>query len=144
MTTDEIRALIAKKISGQGSAIDVGNGLEPILNALCDAVENIPSLPPSLANIKTFTGVSDEPKEITIEDFRELTPILDVDGTLYVMSTVDSIIIRDLQPTPSAYFFYINCLEYDDVPAIFTASYLLVYNVREHGNDKFYIVKGEY
>ena len=39
MTTDEIRALIAKKISGQGSAIDVGNGLEPILNALCDLID---------------------------------------------------------------------------------------------------------
>ena len=57
MTTDEIRALIAKKISGQGSAIDVGNGLEPILNALCDAVDAVQAAAPKvLVSTKSFEG----------------------------------------------------------------------------------------
>ena len=43
MTTDEIRALIAQKIAGQGSAVDVGGGLPTILNAICDALDAIPA-----------------------------------------------------------------------------------------------------
>lgn len=40
MTPTEIRNLIAKKIEGQGSAIDIGNGLPAILNGLVELVEN--------------------------------------------------------------------------------------------------------
>lgn len=39
MDTSEIRALIAQKIAGQGSMVDVGGGLPAILNAICDAIE---------------------------------------------------------------------------------------------------------
>jgi hypothetical protein len=39
MTTQEIRDLIAKKIAGQGTQVDLGNGLPAILNGILDAVE---------------------------------------------------------------------------------------------------------
>lgn len=37
MTKEEIKALIAEKISGQGTAVDVGGALALILNELADA-----------------------------------------------------------------------------------------------------------
>lgn len=36
MDTNEIRALIAQKIAGQGSMVDVGGGLPAILNAIVE------------------------------------------------------------------------------------------------------------
>lgn len=39
MTPTEIRNLIAKKIAGQGTMVDVGNGLPAILNGLVELVE---------------------------------------------------------------------------------------------------------
>lgn len=38
MTTQEIRDLVAKKISGQGTMVDVGGGLPAILNGILDIV----------------------------------------------------------------------------------------------------------
>lgn len=43
MTIQEIRDLIAKKIAGQGTQVDVGGGLVAILNAICDKLATIPS-----------------------------------------------------------------------------------------------------
>lgn len=40
MTIQEIRDLIAKKIAGQGTQVDVGGGLPAILNAICDTLES--------------------------------------------------------------------------------------------------------
>lgn len=48
MTTDEIRALVAQKIAGQGSAVDVGSGLPTILNAICDALDTTPAPQPAI------------------------------------------------------------------------------------------------
>lgn len=45
MTTQEIKALIAEKIAGQGSMVDVGGGLPAILNALCDLIPQVPDIP---------------------------------------------------------------------------------------------------
>lgn len=39
MTIQEIRDLIAKKITGQGTQVDLGNGLPAIFNGILDAVE---------------------------------------------------------------------------------------------------------
>lgn len=44
MTIQEIRDLIAKKISGQGTMVDVGGGLPAILNGILDLVAASPSL----------------------------------------------------------------------------------------------------
>ncbi len=43
-TIDEIKDLIAQKITGQGNQVDVGNGLTTILNGIVDAVKvNVPA-----------------------------------------------------------------------------------------------------
>lgn len=61
MTINEIRALIAQKIAGQGSMVDAGGGLPAILNALCDAIEAIPAPPAPYvlptASAETLGGV---------------------------------------------------------------------------------------
>lgn len=46
MTIREIRDLIAKKITGQGTQVDLGNGLPAILNGILDAVEGGSSAEP--------------------------------------------------------------------------------------------------
>lgn len=38
MTKDEIKALVAAKIAGQGSMVDVGGGLPTILNEIIDLI----------------------------------------------------------------------------------------------------------
>lgn len=38
MTKDEIKTLIAEKISGQGNQVDAGGALDAILNAIVDAI----------------------------------------------------------------------------------------------------------
>lgn len=38
MTTNEIKAIIAEKIAGQGNQVDIGNGLAEVLNALADSI----------------------------------------------------------------------------------------------------------
>lgn len=38
MTTEEIKAIIAEKIAGQGNQVDIGNGLVEVLNALADSI----------------------------------------------------------------------------------------------------------
>lgn len=39
MTTTEIKELVAAKLAGQGSAVDIGNALPSVINALCDLVD---------------------------------------------------------------------------------------------------------
>lgn len=65
MTTDEIRALIAKKISGQGTMVDVGGGLPAILNALLDKVEAAEAAAPKVLHC----GVSYS-SELSIQNVR--------------------------------------------------------------------------
>lgn len=43
MTPTEIRNLIAKKIEGQGTMVDIGNGLPVILNGILDMIADIPA-----------------------------------------------------------------------------------------------------
>lgn len=38
MNVNEIKAIIAEKIAGQGNQVDIGNGLVEVLNALADAI----------------------------------------------------------------------------------------------------------
>ena len=39
MTTQEIKALVAAKIAGQGNQVDLGNALSDIINSLCDLID---------------------------------------------------------------------------------------------------------
>ena len=91
MTTDEIRALIAKKISGQGSAIDVGNGLEPILNALCDALDAAQAAAPKVLNcgVAFSSGLSGE--DLTLTEVAELLNISEQEATQLVNGYYDKL-----------------------------------------------------
>lgn len=44
MTTQEIKALVAAKIAGQGNQVDLGNALSGIINSLCDALDAKPGI----------------------------------------------------------------------------------------------------
>lgn len=39
MNVNEIKAIIAEKIAGQGNQVDIGNGLVEVLNALAEGLE---------------------------------------------------------------------------------------------------------
>ena len=39
MTTQEIKALVAAKIAGQGNQVDLGNALSDIFDSLCDLID---------------------------------------------------------------------------------------------------------
>ena len=55
MTKEEIKALVAAKIAGQGSAVDAGGALAPILNAIVDIIPAGYELP--IATDETLGGV---------------------------------------------------------------------------------------
>lgn len=83
MTIQEIRDLIAKKIAGQGTQVDVGGGLAAILNGTLDAVGNF--LDSVLVINENLTqGVV----EISSQRFAELLHfgIVSYDGALYPVS----------------------------------------------------------
>ena len=67
MTIQEIRDLVAKKISGQGTQVDVGGGLATILNAICDALATIPDAPVTLEIASTAISFSNKTKAEAIE-----------------------------------------------------------------------------
>lgn len=45
MTTQEIKALVAAKIAGQGNQVDLGNALSDIFGSLCDLIDAAQQLP---------------------------------------------------------------------------------------------------
>lgn len=55
MTKEEIKALVAAKIAGQGSAVDAGGALAPILNAIVDIIPAGYELP--IATDETLGGI---------------------------------------------------------------------------------------
>lgn len=52
MTKEEIKALVAAKIAGQGTAVDAGGALAPILNAIVDLLAELP-----IASAETLGGI---------------------------------------------------------------------------------------
>lgn len=52
MTKQEIKDLIAAKIAGQGSAVDVGGALPVILNEILDAIPETPTVLPAYLEMK--------------------------------------------------------------------------------------------
>lgn len=58
MTTDEIKALVAKKLAGQGTNVDAASVLPTIINALCDAVDAAAALAPKIiTSNKPWEGI---------------------------------------------------------------------------------------
>lgn len=72
MTKDEIKTLIAEKISGQGNQVDIGGVLAEILNELVDAsapAYNVNDFIPEGAN---FGLIDDEKAEILLKNADKL------------------------------------------------------------------------
>lgn len=61
---EEIKALIAEKISGQGTAVDVGGALASILNALADAGGEEPIIAFGTVNGDGTFTITDRPEEL--------------------------------------------------------------------------------
>ncbi len=53
MNANEIKAIIAEKIAGQGNQVDIGNGLAEVLNAIVDIM---PSTTEIAREIRTLRG----------------------------------------------------------------------------------------
>lgn len=87
MTKDEIKTLIAEKISGQGNQVDIGGALADILNELADAsapVYNVNDFIPAGAN---FGLIDDEKAEILLKNADKLFCELHDSNMLFRCST---------------------------------------------------------
>lgn len=58
MTKEEIKALVAAKIAGQGSAIDAASVLPDILNGILDAIPEVAPVPTPAETLDALTLVS--------------------------------------------------------------------------------------
>lgn len=76
MTTAEIKALVAAKVAGQGTMLDVGNALPAILNALCDQID-------SLKATKAETQEVDDFEEFDTTTSYDEDDIVRYNGKLY-------------------------------------------------------------
>lgn len=56
MTKDEIKALVAAKIAGQGSAIDAASVLPAILNGIIDAIPTVEAIGEKITSLGTITS----------------------------------------------------------------------------------------
>lgn len=73
MTTAEIKALVAAKVAGQGTMLDVGNALPAILNALCDLIDTaegkITTAEGKITTLESAVATKAETQEV--DDFEE-------------------------------------------------------------------------
>lgn len=113
MTPTEIRNLIAKKIEGQGSAIDIGNGLPAILNGLIELVEN--AVPAALKNIPVIEKITESPVSISEELYSEIVinSAIIYDGKLMTLVTDETIARAVLEQVPGSVVTY-GQVEYDE------------------------------
>ena len=76
MTKEEIKALVAAKIAGQGSAIDSASVLPTILDAIVDAIPETQGKSVLVVNLAGFSGkTAEEAAEllgITSSEFQDL------------------------------------------------------------------------
>lgn len=88
MTIVEIRDLVAKKISGQGTMVDVGGGLPAILNGILDLVAASPSLDTIVGDLDAafpgWNGGVFQPTTQELELFSK--PILKYRDRYYVLA----------------------------------------------------------
>lgn len=94
MNANEIKELVAAKIAGQGNQVDIGGALSEVLNAIIDAIENIPTpTPPQPIAIdildSTFSGLT---KEEAARSLGISTARLDslMDGNIPIVRGADS------------------------------------------------------
>lgn len=83
MTTDEIKAIIAEMIAGQGNQVDIGGALAEILNAIVD--RNSISVVKSPTSISTGEYIQDAEKAAELRD----ALFLEQDGKIF-MRTLNS------------------------------------------------------
>lgn len=99
MTKDEIKTLIAEKISGQGNQVDSGGALDAILNAIVDAI------PEGGGNGALVWNVERDGVSLTNEEINTLSEALVVsrsDGSyppipLVTASAIDSSVAAQIQ-----------------------------------------------
>lgn len=90
MTIQEIRDLVAKKISGQGTMVDVGGGLPAILNGILDLIAAAAAQSLAVPTLTAEESELDDVIEITAERFYELTssPIIKgYNGKIFTLCT---------------------------------------------------------
>lgn len=88
MTIQEIRDLVAKKISGQGTMVDVGGGLPAILNGILDLIAASPSLDTIVGDLDAkFPTWEGESMQVNPSDPIFTKPILEWKGVYYVLAS---------------------------------------------------------
>lgn len=135
MSIQEIRDLIAKKIAGQGTQVDVGGGLAAILNGILDLIP--PALPAALLDIPNIDSVSYEAEEITRGEYNNLSihPIISYyNGKPYLgVVCSDKQLVGELLSVLGAEtaFVYISYLKYDEAGVPDSYGALVIYQVDE-------------
>lgn len=140
MTIQEIRDLIAKKIAGQGTQVDVGGGLAAILNGILDLILA------AMRDIPDAGSITDEAQEITQDEYEMVFkhPIFSYtryEPRLGVVCS-DKQLVGDLLSGLGAEkgVFYINYIEYFNNGTVNGYNGVLFYLL----DDKYYKVAIEY
>lgn len=83
MTTTEIKALVAAKIAGQGTMLDVGNALPSVINSLCDLVDILSAKVKALEETRATTQEVDDFEEFDTTTSYSENDIVRYQGKLY-------------------------------------------------------------
>ena len=127
MTKEQIKALIAEKIAGQGNQVDSGGALAEILTSLADAMVDIPVVP-----YKEKTEIT----ESEFQKFQSSTLIKNYLGTYYTLCS-DAELVTDIL-TILDYadgMVFVNALAYDNAGAV--SSYDAIVVTSDDG--KYYV-----
>lgn len=130
MNTTEIKELVTKSLAGQGSAVDLGNALPVIIDALCEHVD----VPIGTIKLDKEAEVYSTPTEIPQDFFNDIvssTLVIDKANFLYPKIQVDNTLI----PINSTCYACFGFIAYEDDGAIPTYQVLIVYEL----NNKDYL-----
>ena len=130
MNTTEIKALVAAKLAGQGSAIDAGNAIPAVIEALCDHID-VPVGCTKLDKIAEDYGTPVEISDKLFYGIRESILLIDIDGYKYPRISVDKTLI----PLNATCFACFGTIGYDDDGTISEYSVIILYTF----NNKKYL-----
>lgn len=137
MTLEEIKALAAAKIAGQGNQVDLGNALTAIIDGLADAIADSASATPKVGIVTE--NLDDNQAEITENRFGELLSyaILRYDGKDFIVCddvTAVGQTVAGWDGIRGALFTH--QLLADDTGTLDTHEQIVIY---QDGSDKYYI-----
>lgn len=143
MTTQEIRDLVAKKIAGQGTMVDVDGGLPAILNGILDLIAAAAAQSLAVPTLTAEESELGDRIEITAERYYELisSPIIKgYNGKIFTLCTgLVGGYLENIIADYSNSALYFNNYTMDSDGYVMSCSGFLV-GQDSNGSEKYYFV----